>query len=56
MSDKIKISELEETDILNDQDVLMLIQNGVNKKIKMSVLIKKIISEMGLETEIVDEW
>lgn len=41
MSDEteIKVSELSETNIINDEDIFMVIQSGVNKKVSKSNLL-----------------
>lgn len=34
MSEEVKVSQLPETETINDDDILMIVQNNVNKKIK----------------------
>lgn len=37
--DEIKLSELTNTNLINDEDILMIVQNGVNKKITIEKLL-----------------
>ena len=38
MDEEVKISEMQEAENVNDNDLIMIVQNSVNKKVKLSKL------------------
>lgn len=45
--EEIKISELVETENINENDILMIIQNGANKKAKVKNIVTPLQIELG---------
>lgn len=46
MNDEIKVSELNSTNLVNDEDILMIIQNGANKKTSIEALFRNTLEKI----------
>lgn len=48
MSEEVKVSQLPETETINDDDILMIVQNNMNKKIKKKNAVQDLKTEIDV--------
>lgn len=51
MNEEVKVSELAEASVVNDDDILMLVQNGTNKKVDVETLFENIENEINTKIQ-----